>query len=81
MGTKEYFEMVGKNVRKYRRLKKISQIKLAQLCELQQSFISDIENGKRNITLSILKKLSDSLDIDFSLLLINQSSESTANKK
>ncbi|MEG2507721.1 MAG: helix-turn-helix transcriptional regulator, partial [Longicatena sp.] len=66
MGTKEYFEMVGKNVRKYRRLKKISQIKLAQLCELQQSFISDIENGKRNITLSILKKLSDSLDIDFS---------------
>lgn len=81
MGTKEYLEMVGKNVRKYRHLKKISQIKLAQLCELQQSFISDIENGKRNITLSILKKLSDSLDIDSSLLLINQSSESAANKK
>ena len=48
----------GKNLRKYRLEKKLSQEKLAEIAGLHRTYISDIERGKRSISLDNIGKLS-----------------------
>lgn len=51
----------GKNVRLIRKDKGISQEKLAELSELDRTYISDIENGKRNVSIETVFKIADAL--------------------
>lgn len=57
-------EKFGKNVKKYRLNAKISQEKLAELCNFHRTYISDIERGKRSISLNNIEKISNALNID-----------------
>ena len=57
-------EKFGKNVKKYRLNAKISQEKLADLCELHRTYISDIERGKRSVSLNNIEKIALALNID-----------------
>jgi len=54
----------GAVIKKIRESKSISQKKLAQLSKLDRTFISQIENGKRNPTLLTILKISNALDVD-----------------
>lgn len=63
-------EKFGKNVKKYRLNAKISQEKLADLCELHRTYISDIERGKRSISLNNIEKIALALNIDIQNLFI-----------
>lgn len=54
----------GNNVRKYRKIKGLSQEQLAALSKLHSTYISDLERGTRNISLETIQKLSNALDIE-----------------
>jgi len=59
----------GKKVRNLRKSKGLSQEKFANLSNIDRTYIADIENGKRNISITIIKKISDALEISMSELL------------
>ncbi len=62
-------EQVGRNVRRYRLEKDWSQEELAFESSLHQTYVSGIENGIRNPTVTVLKKLADALGVPPTALL------------
>ena len=65
-------KVFGKNLRNYRTSKNLSQEKLAELCDLHRTYISDIERGQRNISLGNVQKIAEALGIEpYKLFLEN----------
>ena len=60
----------GKAVRAIRQDKKISQEELGDLCGLHRTYISDIELGKRNVSLENIDKIAHELQVKKSELFI-----------
>ncbi len=56
----------GKAVRDARIKKGMSQERLADLSELHRTYISDIELGKRNVSIDNIEKIADALDMKIS---------------
>jgi len=54
---------VGIRLQQLRKSRNISQEKFAFICGLDRTYISSIENGKRNVTILSLLKICNSLDI------------------
>lgn len=57
-------EIFGKILQEERKAKNISQEKLAKLTGLDRTFISLIENGKRNPTFATILKICSALEIN-----------------
>ncbi len=55
---------LGKNIRKYRKLKGYTQEKLAEKADLSNSYISDIECGKINVPTLTLFEICIVLDVE-----------------
>jgi transcriptional regulator with XRE-family HTH domain len=53
----------GKVLRQLRKTKRLSQEKLAELADLDRTFVSMIERGKRRPTLETAKKLANALGV------------------
>ncbi len=53
---------VGKNIKLFRTVVGLKQKELAQMVEIQESYLSSIENDKKEPSLSLLKKISKALD-------------------
>ena len=53
----------GQTVRKLRLSKDISQEKFADMCNLHRTYISDVELGKRNVSLENIGKMATALDM------------------
>ena len=60
---------LGENLKKLRLSKHLSQGDLANKLEVDRAYISNIENGRMNPTLSTLEKISKALGISSSELL------------
>lgn len=60
----------GKAVRAIRQDKKISQEELGDLCGLHRTYISDIELGKRNVSLENIDKIAHALKVKKSELFV-----------
>lgn len=60
----------GSHLKNIRVQKNITQEQLALLCDLDRTYISGVERGKRNISLLNIYKIASSLDIHPSELLI-----------
>jgi len=56
----------GKAIRQMRQQKGISQEELADLCGLHRTYISDVELGKRNVSLENIERLAQALDTNVS---------------
>ena len=56
----------GSAIRKLRMNRGISQEAFADLCNLHRTYISDIELGKRNVSLENIKHTADALGIKMS---------------
>lgn len=56
-------EVVGKRIRKFRQRKKWSIEELSFRAGLNKNYLGDVERGKRNPTLVILKKITDALEV------------------
>lgn len=64
LSDKEIIILVGKNIRKIRKEKRITQEQLAYDCNFEKSTISRIEAGRANLTLRTMIKLSQSLGVE-----------------
>lgn len=58
----------GQTIRRIRLSKDISQEKFADMCDLHRTYISDIELGKRNVSLENIGKMANALDKNISEL-------------
>ncbi len=54
---------IADNLRQIRARKRISQDKLAELCEMSQQYICKIENEKVNPSIYVLYRISEALHI------------------
>jgi len=60
---------IGQRIREIRKNNGLTQEDLAGLAEIDRSFLSEIENGHKNISVEILKKIADALKVRISLIL------------
>lgn len=58
----------GAAIRRHRELMRISQEELADRAGLDRTYVSGIERGRRNPTLSVLQRLADALGADLDVL-------------
>ena len=60
---------IGHNIRRFRQEAKLSQIDLAVTVDIDRSYLSGIENGKRNITIMLLQNIATVLNVSLTDLL------------
>jgi len=60
---------IGRNVRDIRKNKKLTQVQLAEKMSVSQQFVSRIEQGRENLSVISLKKISEVLGIETENLL------------
>lgn len=61
--------LVGARIKELRNQKKLSQVQLAERAESQDTYIGEIERGSRNISLKMLAKIADALEVSVVELL------------
>lgn len=61
--------LFGKNVRRFRKAKGLSQEELALSVGMKRSYVSDLERGTRNPTIRALGRLAEALNCDPASLL------------
>jgi len=61
----EMYKTVGKNIKKYRKLKNLSLKKLSEYADIKEDFLNDFENLQDNLIISIydLYKISVILEV------------------
>lgn len=52
------------NLKAYRKLRKISQMQLADLCDSSTGYIGEIETGKRFPSVNMIEKIANALSIE-----------------
>ncbi len=60
----EFSESLGVVLRQLRNKKEFSQVDLAAAADVERSFISDVENGRRNISMNTFLRLCAGLEAD-----------------
>ena len=56
-------QIIGQNIRKYRKQRKFAQIDLAVEVGIDRAYLSEIENGHTNPSINTLYAISDALKI------------------
>lgn len=62
--------LLGLNVRKYRKLRGMSQEQLGLDTEIKRSYISDLERGTRNPSIKAVERLAKALNVELHQLLL-----------
>jgi transcriptional regulator with XRE-family HTH domain len=57
---------IGDRIRQLRNAKGISQEELAHLADLDRTYITSVENGKRNISIVNIEKICKALEVSLS---------------
>jgi transcriptional regulator with XRE-family HTH domain len=57
-------ERVGLNLQKLRRERGLSQEELADRANIHQTYLSGVERGKRNPTVTVLQRIAEALGAD-----------------
>ncbi|WP_423800760.1 helix-turn-helix domain-containing protein [Neobacillus sp. SAB-20_R2A] len=70
-----YRIILGQNIHKYRKIKGLSQEKLAEACNLHRTYIGAVERGERNIAIDNIGKICAALDIDIEQLFEKRKGE------
>ena len=60
---------LGQNMKRIRTKKNMSQGDIARALEVDRGYISNIESGKKNLTLATIQKLADAIGVSASELL------------
>lgn len=63
-GAETLKRVFGANLRTYRTSRGLSQMRLAELLELDQRYYSGIERGEWNLTFETVGRITDSLGVD-----------------
>jgi transcriptional regulator with XRE-family HTH domain len=65
----DWRKIVGKNVRKIRQQRGITQEKLAFEAEIDLTYVGGIERGKRNPSLLVMARVAEALSVPLAKLL------------
>ena len=65
-------ELFIANLKEYRKLRKISQLELAAECESAQTYISELEMGKKSPSLLMVERIARALGIEAVNLFKNE---------
>lgn len=60
---------IGKNIKAFRKQKKLTQEELALKSKISRSYLADVERDRYNPSLDTLKAIANALDVDASVLL------------
>ena len=66
---------LGETIKLLRKRNGLNQSQLAELCEITVTYLSLIENGKKAPTLSLLKTITNSLQVPLPILLFSALTE------
>lgn len=66
-----------KNILKYRMERGLSQMQLGKKSGVSQGYISDLERGEKQPTVSVAKKIATALGVSITVLLDDSTIEST----
>lgn len=79
----DIYELIAKNIKHYRKEKKMTQAELAEKTEYSHEFIRRIEapNSKKNFSLDAVNNIANALEIDIELLFSKQLLEKEDNKE
>ncbi|MCR4673115.1 MAG: helix-turn-helix domain-containing protein [Lachnospiraceae bacterium] len=66
-------QQLSRNIKHFRKVRKISQQALADSSGLHRTYISDLENAKCNPTLGVMISIADSLNVSLKQLLFRNS--------
>jgi transcriptional regulator with XRE-family HTH domain len=58
-------DKVGRRIRELRHQLELSQEALANKAEVDRTYMTDVENGRRNISIEILEKIIAALEVSF----------------
>lgn len=72
-------DIVGTRIAALRKTRMLSQSQLAQTAGVDRSFLSEIEHGKANISISILEKIARALNVSMGSLLDGPADATTNN--
>lgn len=70
---RELRQTLANNLRAFRRSKRITQDRLAELCDLHRNYVGAVERGERNITLNTMARFADALGVTVPELLTDLS--------
>lgn len=71
-------QLLGENVRRYRKLRGLTQEQLALDTEMERSYVSDLERGTRNPSVRAVGRLAEALGIEPHLLLMTETDDITS---
>lgn len=74
------YEEIGKRIRKYRKLKNLSQEQLAEKINISTTHMSHIETGNTKLSLQVLVDLATVLEVNTDDLIFEKKGEATNNK-
>ena len=69
-------QVLADNIRAFRKLKKLSQEKLADMSSLHRTYVGSVERGERNVSLSTLEVLAAALGVPVPQLLTKRAIKS-----
>ncbi len=62
--------IIGRNIARLRKIKKLTQEDLCGMAEIDRSYLSEIENGKMNVTIKSLVQIADALECTLADLIL-----------
>jgi len=65
---KVFYKELGQRIAQYRKAKSLTQVQLATLLEFSQQTMAHYEGGRLRLTVSMLMRLSDALEISIEVL-------------
>lgn len=66
----DIYHQLGKRIIYLRKKKKMSSLDLSLEAGINKNYLNDVENGRRNPTLKILRQIAIALEIDLSELFV-----------
>ncbi len=69
MTTDNPSERFGKNIRRIREKKDMTQGDICRACDLDRAYVSNLEAGKKNPTLATIERIAKALDVSIDKLM------------
>ena len=67
--TDRLLNLFAENMRRVRLERELSQEALADLCDLDRTYISSVERKRRNLSIRNIQRIADALQVDVCVLL------------
>jgi transcriptional regulator with XRE-family HTH domain len=74
-------ELFIDNLKIYRKLRKLSQLKLAEQCHSSQTYIAEIEVGKKFPSPDMIERIASALDVESYVLFQNKAPPGPDNRE